>query len=135
MAQLVQKDPCLAGIFDVASSRNLLEDPRPPEAKPDPGKSVTLTLRVENGLEAPVEIVVTSDQDWLVPKTKKLSLMGGEKLPCMVEVHSKGDAEFGNLCFAWKGETEQFAEYVLIWRKMGPTKPVYPVPIWMADGS
>jgi hypothetical protein len=136
MSELIEKDPQLASIVDAANSRNLLDDPHPVEAVPLPGGNVTIGMCVENGLEAPVDLTISSDQEWLEPKTRTLSLVGGEKKDCQVIVHFKGKGEFANLCFSWKGANESYQEYVLVWRKSkaeptASTQGIKPRPPWM----
>lgn len=134
MTELIEKDPRLERVTDPATSRNLLEDPHPLEATLPPGKSATARLRVENGPEAPVELTVSADQDWVEVRQRKLNLMGGETGECPVVIHPTGQGEFANLCFAWQGGAETYREYVLVWRKLEPPKAaqgVWPKPSWM----
>lgn len=129
MAELTEKDPQLARVIDPRTSRNLLEDPRPLEAVPESAEALTLTVRVENGPEAPIALTITSDQDWLAPQRPGLSLMGGEAAEFRVTVRDGGKAEFANLCFAWEAAGETQREYVLVWRKL--PEGVWPKPAWM----
>jgi hypothetical protein len=118
MALLIEKDPNLAAIIDPKTSRNLQNDPNPVvEAILLPGGSVTISLCIENSWEAPLDLTVSADQEWLDPRTRTLSLMGGETGECHLIVQAKGKDEFANLCFSWKGARETHQEYVLVWRK------------------
>ncbi|MCE9563858.1 MAG: hypothetical protein K8U57_17590 [Planctomycetes bacterium] len=123
MSELTEKDPCLKRILDKRTGRNLLEDVHPLEANPTAGTKVTVTVRIENGAEAPIELVVTTDRDWLKPSREKLYLMGGETGEFDATVTAAGTGEFANLCFAWSGATETYREYVLVWRKGKSEQP------------
>jgi len=127
MSELAEKDPSLKRILDKRTGRNLLEDVHPLEASPAAGTQLTVTVRIENGAEAPIELIVTADRDWLKPSREKLYLMGGETGEFDATVTATGTGEFANLCFAWNGATDAYREYVLVWRK-GKSEPPPPPP-------
>jgi hypothetical protein len=139
MADLVEKDPRLSRIIDPRTSVSLLDDAHPVEAVIEKVASVTMSVRIEAGLEAPIELAVSSDQEWLEPRSRSLTLMGGETADCPFVVHARGVGEFANLCFSWNGVSETYKEYVLVWRKSKsaqsppPTtvRGVKPKPVWM----
>src|ERR1043166_3946789 len=138
MADLEEKDARLSRIIDPRTSVSLLDDAHPVEATIDKGTSVNVSVRLENGLEAPIELTVSSDQQWLEPRQKTVTLMGGETADCLFTVHARGAGEFANVCFSWNGVSETYREYVMIWRKSKnaappppPVKGVKPKPTWM----
>jgi hypothetical protein len=141
MAELIEQDPRLARIIDPATSRDLLTDAHPLEVPPGSGKTSTIKLSLENGIEAPIELTISSDQGWLEPRARQIALVGGETRECQLVVHARvaptkegvwpkpawmmnnsgatdnNTDEFANLCFTWKGASETYQEYVLVWRK------------------
>jgi len=139
MADLVEKDPRLSRIIDPRTSVSLLDDAHPVEAVIEKGASVTVSVRIENGLEAPIELAVSSDQEWLEPRSRNMTLMGSETADCPFVVHARGVGDFANLCFSWNGVSEAYKEYVLVWRKSTSTstlppptvRGVKPKPTWM----
>ncbi|MCI0705305.1 MAG: hypothetical protein L0241_29955, partial [Planctomycetia bacterium] len=111
MSELTEKPPRLKRIVDPRTGRDLLEDVHPLEVEPLAGASTTVIVQVENGPEAPIELTITSDRDWLKPRSPQLSLLGGQSSQFEVVVEASGSGEFANLCFSWQATAETHHEY------------------------
>jgi hypothetical protein len=126
MSELIEKPPRLSRIVDPRTGRDLLKDVHPLEAQLPSGASVPVSVQVENGPEAPIELTISSDQDWVKPRSSQLSLMGGQSSQFEVVVEASGTGEFANLCFSWQAAAETHHEYVLVWRRGKVTPGVTP---------
>ena len=98
-----EKDPLLAEVRDTKTKRNLLVDPDPLVVDASQGQPVRFAMEIVNGPEGLIDLDVGSDQTWLQPETKHLSLVGGEKGKCVFKALPEGGAKYGNVTFSWPG--------------------------------
>jgi formylglycine-generating enzyme required for sulfatase activity len=121
MTELREIDPKLAAVRDAQSGRNLLDpsDPNPLTIDTRAGRPVRFRLVIENGPEGLMDVTIASDESWLQPETRSLTLVGGETGECMLAAESDGDSEFATLLLCWRGTEERtLSTSVMIMRKL-----------------
>jgi hypothetical protein len=123
MSELRETDPRLVAVRDKQTGRDLLDSshPNPLVIDTRPGRPVRFALVVENGPEGLMDLTITSDESWLVPEAKRLTLVGGESDVCIVTAAPDGDAEFANLLFSWQGAEKPLSASVMLMRKLPPS--------------
>jgi hypothetical protein len=98
-----EKDPILAEVRDTKTKRNLLVDVDPLVVDASQGQPVRFAIEIVNGPEGLIDLEVGSDQEWLQPETKHLSLVGGETGKCVFRALPEGKTKYGNVTFSWPG--------------------------------
>ena len=123
MTELQETDPRLAAVRDKQTGRNLLDpsDPNPLVIDTSAGRAIRFGLVIENGPQGLIDLSITSDESWLVPETKRLTLVGGESGQCIVTAAPDGDAEFANLLLSWQGAKKPLSASVMFMRKLPPS--------------
>lgn len=130
MSELREIEPKLAAVREPRSGRNLLDpaDPNPLTIDTTAGRNVRFRLAIENGPEGLMEMTITSDEPWLQPEKKRLTLVGGESRECVLAASPDGDAEFANLVFSWQGQERPLSASIMLMRTLATATESLPSP-------